>query len=56
MLQYCARGIELEENKPLIGIAVLTIGGVFFGLLTPLLFIATSALPTTQMWRILPDG
>jgi hypothetical protein len=55
-LQYCARGISVDDKKPLTGLAVLTLGGFCFGLLTPLFFIATSALATTEGWRILPDG
>lgn len=46
----------MENTKPLAGLIVLTVGGFCFGMLTPLFFIATSALPTTDYWRILPDG
>ena len=55
-LQYCQRGIELDASKPLLGLAVACVGGVCFGLMTPLMFIATSALPTTSHWRVLPYG
>lgn len=55
-LQYCVRGIEVTNSKPLAGVIVLTLGGLCFGLLTPLFFIATSSLPTTERWRILPAG
>lgn len=50
------RGINIDGSKPLTGLIVLTIGGFCFGMLTPLFFIATSALPTTDHWRILPEG
>ncbi|BDA43213.1 Ureide permease 1 [Coccomyxa sp. Obi] len=55
-MQYCKRGIDLDSSKPLTGVIVLTLGGFCFGMLTPLFFIATSALPTTDYWRILPEG
>lgn len=55
-MQYCKRGIDLDCSKPLTGVIVLTIGGFCFGLLTPLFFMATSALPTMEYWRVLPDG
>ncbi len=55
-VQYCKRGIDVDCSKPLRGVIVLTLGGFCFGLLTPLFFIATSALPTTDYWRVLPDG
>lgn len=46
----------MDENKPITGLIVLTVGGFCFGMLTPLFFIATSSLPTTDRWRILADG
>ena len=55
-LQYCVRAIDVAASKPLAGLVVLTLGGLFFGVLTPLFFIATSSLPATDRWRILPDG
>ncbi|EIE22246.1 fatty acid elongase 3-ketoacyl-CoA synthase 1 [Coccomyxa subellipsoidea C-169] len=55
-VQYMQRGINIDGSKPLTGLIVLTIGGFCFGMLTPLFFIATSALPTTDHWRILPEG
>lgn len=56
LLQYFKRGINVDGSKPLTGLIVLSIGGFCFGMLTPLFFIATSALPTTDHWRILPEG
>ncbi|KAK9914973.1 hypothetical protein WJX75_003193 [Coccomyxa subellipsoidea] len=55
-VQYQRRGINVDGSKPLTGLIVLSIGGFCFGMLTPLFFIATSALPTTDYWRILPEG
>lgn len=55
-LQYCVRAIDVTNCKPLAGLIVLTVGGLCFGLLTPLFFIATSSLPTTDHWRILSEG
>ena len=46
----------MDAGKPLLGLAVAGFGGVCFGLMTPLMFIATSALPTTSHWRVLPYG
>ena len=46
----------MTKSKPLAGVIVLSLGGLCFGLLTPLFFIATSSLPTTDHWRILPEG
>lgn len=56
LVQYQRRGINVDGSKPLTGLIVLSIGGFCFGMLTPLFFIATSALPTTDYWRILPEG
>ena len=54
--QYCVRAIDVTGSKPLAGLVVLTLGGLCFGVLTPLFFVATSSLPATDRWRILPDG
>ena len=55
-MQYCQRGIELDAGRPVLGLAVAGCGGLCVGLMTPLMFIATSALPTTADWRVLPYG
>ena len=55
-VQNCVRAIEVTNSKPLAGVIVLSLGGLCFGLLTPLFFIATSSLPTTDHWRILSEG
>lgn len=54
--QYCQRGIETDAGSPWTGLAVISAGGVCFGLMSPFMFIATSALATTNGWRILPYG
>lgn len=54
--QYSPRAINVEGGSPLTGLAVLGLGGTFFGLMSPFMFIATSALATTNYWRILPYG
>ena len=54
--QYSPRAITAEGCSPLTGLTVLGLGGAFFGLMSPFMFIATSALATTNYWRILPYG